>query len=93
MIIKIKSINGVKTFDIIEKCRTNTVKKFQRQIQELEDKQDKLFKQACKELKIPHNKEPEATILFDVLYNKTWTPAQVVKRLWHVDTAEVKKRT
>ena len=63
--------------DIMIKCLQNT----QRSIQQLEKQQNVIYRQTLKALKIKQTDEPAATILFDYLYNKTWSATETLKRL------------
>jgi hypothetical protein len=63
------------------KNRENIIKVYQTHILKLEKEQDKLFRNACKDLKI-QSSSPKSDILFDVLYNNTHTPKQTVEHIW-----------
>lgn len=63
------------------KLKIKLIKIYQVGVQDLEKAQDKLFKKACKHLKIQrHSKQGE--VLFDALYNAFWTPSQAVEHIW-----------
>jgi hypothetical protein len=67
--------------NIITKCMQNS----QRMIQALEKQQDRQYKRCLTALKIKPNDEPAATILFDYLFNKSWTAAETLKRIKRSD--------
>lgn len=61
--------------------RVQVIKKAQAAIQELENKQSLLFVKCLKNLDVGINDEPEATIIFDYLYNKGRTATSVIRCL------------
>jgi hypothetical protein len=75
------------------KEKIKIIREIQIQIAHHEKIQNEWLDVAYEKLGIDPNKEPEATILFDFLFNSpNLKPADIARKLWRVDTA-AKPRT
>lgn len=54
-----------------QKEKVKIIRKYHKLIQEIENKQSALFEEACVQLRIDPQGQPQATALFDHLYNGT----------------------
>lgn len=84
--MKISKMKGVHK-DATRAFKTKLMRLWKRRIGDLEKEQQRLFKLACKQLRIQEYEQPRSNLLYDVLFNNCSTPAKVARQLWPVGAA------